>query len=374
MSVGVFEIDFPRVAAQDNVPRQDTGPAGALDAGPAPRSFLSGEENRLAAVALAAMTSVNIASANATPFNPLTLHGPSGTGKSQLALTLACQYQQRHPKARVLHVCGADFAHEFAVAVERHGMDRFRDGYRQAAMLVLDGLDALAAKPAAQQELLWTIDAILQEEGRVIVVGTAAPADLPMLLPPLRDRLLGGLCVPVAVPGFDARLALLRRYAANKQIPLPEETARFLAERLTVAAPVLCGTLLSWSAAQAGSRQPLDIAAARQYLAQRNAARQTTIRDIALKTSRQFNVTLAAMKGPGRQRRIAIARSVAIFLARRFTDQSLERIGAYFGRRDHTTALHSVRRVQELIESDPQVRTAVTALTNKLGVNNLSVR
>ncbi len=355
MSLGVFEIDFPRVA------QRDSGSSGDLPANAAHRSFLSGEENRLAAVALAALTGDT-----ATAFHPLTLHGPSGVGKSQLALTLACEYQQRHPQARVLHVCGSDFAHEFAIAIERHRMDRFRQGYRTAAMLVLDGLEALSAKPAAQQELLWTIDALSQEGGRAIVVSLVSPADLPTLLPGLRDRLLGGLCVPVVVPGAAARLALLQRFAASKQIALPEATARVFADCLAVAAPVLCGSFLSWAAQKVELGEPLSAAAAKSFLLQENLGRQATLRDIAQKTSRQFGLTMADLKGPARHRQIAVARSVAVYLAREFTSHSLERIGHYFGGRDHTTAMHSVRRAEELRESDPQVRAAVTALRKKL--------
>jgi chromosomal replication initiator protein len=381
-----------------------------------PRPFIAGDENRLAAVAVAAL-SVD----RPTPYNPLVLHGPSGTGKTHLAGGLGMDHQRRHPADRVVYVSGSDFARDYADAVDRHSVDQFRRGYRTARMLVIDGLEGLFGKAPAQGELLRTIDELLDQDARIVATARQAPALLTGspsngLSAGLRGRLSAGLCVPLALPGMAARLELLEHFARERGLELPKSVARILAEGLRTTAAELHGALVSLSfvphpavarpivgrrrateahdtAGKAASVRPadatstpgircpatghmrqtghdqghtIDVATARRFVAEREATWRVGLSKITSHTARHFGLTMADLKGPSRRRGVVQARGVAMHLARQLTDKSLEQIGSYLGGRDHTTILHGCRQTEKLLEQDPATLQAVATLRRRL--------
>jgi chromosomal replication initiator protein len=381
-----------------------------------PRPFIAGDENRLAAVAIAAL-SVD----RPTPYNPLVLHGPSGTGKTHLAGGLGMDHQRRHPADRVVYVSGSDFARDYADAVDRHSVDQFRRGYRTARMLVIDGLEGLFGKAPAQGELLRTIDELLDQDARIVATARQAPALLTGspsngLSAGLRGRLSAGLCVPLALPGMAARLELLEHFARERGLELPKSVARILAEGLRTTAAELHGALVSLSfvghqtvarppvphsavargwatedrnsagkqttsgpadaTSTPGIRCPatghndravhIDVATARRFVAEREATWRVGLSKITSHTARHFGLTMADLKGPSRRRGVVQARGVAMHLARQLTVKSLEQIGSYLGGRDHTTILHGCRQTEKLLEQDPATLQAVATLRRRL--------
>ena len=358
--------------------------------------FLAGPENRLVDVAVRSVVEQQIGG-----YNPLMFYGPSGTGKSHLVHGLAAAWKAivkeksiangvakgdspifaetrigtvTDRRQRVVCTTAVDFARELADAIETQGVDEFRAKHRNAAMLIVEDLGMLATRKSgklnAQEELIHTLDALVAENRWVVVTASAAPAALPGILPALQSRLMAGLVIPLAPPGVEARLAILEQLAAVRNIPLPEPVARVLAEGLVGTAPELAGLLMQLAMSAKMETSPLDVETARRFVAKRNGARQPTLHEIALATARHFSLRLSDLRSPVRRRALVVARGVAIYLARRLTEESLQQIGGYFGGRDHSTVMHSCRKTEELIVGDLAVREAVDQLQKSLWGDN----
>ncbi len=264
-----------------------------------------------------------------------------------------------------------DFARELAEGIETQAVDEFRAKYRAAALLVFEDLGQLATrksgKLSAQEEFIHTLDALLADGRWVVVTASAAPAELPGILPALQSRLTAGLTIPLAPPGPETRLAVLRQLAAIRNVELPDAVAQLLAEGLTGTVPELAGALVQLMMRAHVAGDPIDLPAAKRYLSVRNGKRrQPTLHEIALATARHFSLKLSDLRSPVRRRALVTARGVAVYLARHLTHESLEEIGHYFGGRDHTTVIHSCRKTEELRQTDPAIAEAIARVQKEL--------
>ncbi len=347
------------------------------------RQFIAGPENSLALVAVERLLEQGLASTpGATPsladgcvsaaapsavtFSPLVLYGLSGTGKSHLARGLARQWLQRRKQARVVCLSAAEFAGQYAEKVDNRTLDVWRAQLRAAELFVLEDLGQIIGKPAAQQELLHTLDILEQRRAAVVVTSRLAPAEMPALAAGLQSRLVGGLCVPLALPGAEARFAIVRDLAAAQQLPLAEPAARALSDALATSAPELAGALAQLALLARSEQAPLDEALVHKYLASRQPQKQPSLQVIASQTARYFALRVTELKSSSRRRAVVVARDVAMYLARQMTAKSLKQIGEYFGGRDHTTVLHGCRKTESLIQTDAGARLAVLELRRGL--------
>ena len=323
--------------------------------------FLAGPENRLVEVAVRSVFEHPLAT-----YNPLVFYGPSGTGKTHLARGLETAWKARyHRRRRVQYTTATDFARELADAIETQAMDDLRTKYRTAALLVFEDVGRLAGKPAAQAEFLHTCDALLAAGSRLVATAAAAPAELPGIVPGLQSRLAGGLSVPLLPPGPEARLAILRRLAAVRGVDLPRDAAELLANGLSATVPELFGAVVQLEVSARLRGGCIDVEMVESFLARRNGSRQPPLQQIAALTAKYFSVKLADLRGPSRRRLVVTARDVAMYLARRWTGESLKQIGEFFGGRDHSTVMHGCRKIEGLLKTDAGVRQAVQCLQQK---------
>jgi chromosomal replication initiator protein len=391
--------------------------------------FLAGPENRLVEVAVRALVEQRPNDYNPLVFcgpsgtgKSHLVHGLAAAwkargfkGDSPIFVDAKIGTVPRDRRQRVVCTTAVDFARELAEAIESQGVDEFREKYRGAHLLIVEDLGMLptrkSGKLSAQEELLHTLDALIAENCWVVVTASAPPAALPGILPALQSRLTAGLVIPLAPPGVEARLAILQQLACSRGFPLSEPVARVLAEGIVGTAPELAGSLVelamlaidsereadetgdlpgcgkgdrhllperpfgcfaqkvpvTFSAPRDLRTVQLDVEAARDFIAQRSRTPQPTLHDIALATARHFSLRLSDLRSPVRRRVLVVARGVAIYLARRLTQESLQEIGRYFGGRDHTTVLHSCHKTTELLTTDRAVREAIEQLQEDLG-------
>jgi chromosomal replication initiator protein len=325
--------------------------------------FLAGPENRLIAVAIAALLDES-----APHYNPLIIHGLSGTGKSHLARGLAAKRLLRADadSAAIVFITGADFARLLHEAIQGESTASFRRRFRRASLLIVDDLTQLATKPVAQQELIHTLDAVIDGGGQVVVTSRTAPERMNALCAALRSRLSAGLTVSLSPPAAAARLALVERFASLRRIALPEAAARTLADGLSATAPELSGALAEVQLQAQVERTAIDVRGVRRFLADRQLRLRPSLRTIASLTAKYFGLRMSDLRSPSRRRAVVQARGVAMHLARQLTDKSLERIGDYFGGRDHTTVLHSVNSTESRLRSDPTIRRAAADIRKLL--------
>ena len=338
-------------------------------------------------------------------FSPLVFYGPSGTGKSHLAWLLAARASlmrstaARTPAARatrsaalksppVYWATGADFVRQVAHAIEADGVPDFRRRILSSPAFILDGLDAVAGRGPAQGELLVLLDECRALGIPVVATASTLPLELAELSASLASRLQAGLVVPLQSPGPAARQQLLAQFALKLRFSLPVEAQRRIQERFAEAAGVrptapelyeLVRALAKLGAeAEAEEAEedatPKSLAArAAAYracvdqFADRWGARPSlSLKSVSQAVAEYFGIKPAELKGPSRRQMVVRARGVAIYLGRQLAGESLDRLGEHFGGRDHTTALHAVRKTEELLAADPNLRKAVDDLMQQL--------
>ena len=308
-------------------------------------------------------------------FNPIVFFGPPDTGKSLLVQLIAARWKHDNRAARLVVTTGADFAREYARAVETDSVPDLRLKYRRASLVAIDDLHEIGEKTSAQNELVQTLDALLVRHQRIIVTLPQPPADTPVLLPTLSSRLSAGLTVPLHPPGPAARRLILRSLASARNISVPDRVVELVASDAFTDAlkpgtvPRLLQTLLRLEQFPFDSHTPITEQDLKRRLQAAINDDEPQLQSITKRVSKYFNLRAADLKGKTRQQRVVRARGVAMFLARQLTANSLETVGRHFGNRDHTTVLHACRKTESLIDLDPSIRQAVEDLKTELTAN-----
>ncbi len=338
-----------------------SAPPGGSPRGIALAHFVAGPENYLVETAVHSVLTETRAA-----YNPVVFHGPAGTGKSHLAHGLAGAWKAQHRRQPVVLKTAVDFAREWTYAVEAQGVPEFREVFRRAALWIIEDLERLANRQAAQAELIVLLDEALAAGTRVVVTAASPPAAIAEFAPRLQSRLLDGLTVPLVPPELDARRAILADVAEMRGIAFSEEAIEALARALRVTVPRLLGAAIQLETAAAARGTAVDLELTRKHLARLRGSRRVELRAIAAATARHFALRMSELKSPSRRKIVVHARGVAMYLARELTGGSLHRIGEFFGGRDHATVLHGCRKTEELVKTEPAIRQAVQTVRDHL--------
>ncbi len=325
-----------------------------------PTFFLVGPENRLVAVAVD-----SILERGSAVYNPVTLVGPPGSGKTHLAAGLVAGWRQRYGQRGAVHVPAIDFARQWTDAVEAQATDEFHSRYRRPDLVAIDDVDVRGEKPSAQEELLHTIDALVAAGGRLLLTSTSPPGAIAGVIPALEARLMGGLVVRLALPSRAVRLAAAHKFAQLRGVDLPDEAAAVLADGLPEPLSAIWAAIMYLEVSGRLEGGKATQQRVRGYLAQRSSA-EPSLRDIAAATARHFSLRLADLRSGSRRRAVVVARDVAMYLARTLTRKSFEQIGTYFNGRDHSTVSHGCSKTAELVKSDPGLRNAIDQLRRQV--------
>ena len=291
--------------------------------------------------------------------SPILLFGNKGVGKSCLAVTLAVQWS-RLTNARPLHfTTGEGFCRDYEAAIEIDDIERFRNRHRRCRLLVIDDLDFVFSKVAAQEELMATLDALATEQRPVIVSLSRLPAPESGILPALASRLVAGFSIELHSPSLITADEILRLLVKRIDPELPHAELMKFAQRQ---ASRLNALDLDAFVNLASQHRKISGFVDKNVLAsiadQISTGTVPTVASIAKAVGRRLGIKLNELRGSTRQSKVVRARSLAILLSRRLTTLSLQHIGEYFGGRDHSTVLHSCRKIDKLLESDSELAAA----------------
>ncbi len=324
--------------------------------------FVVGPSNRLAhASALAIGENPGCA------YNPLFVHGNVGLGKSHLLQAICHTVHRRDPNARVVYMSCEDFTNAFITAIQSHQLDAFRAHYRTADILVIDDVQFLANKDKTQDEFFHTFNALYDSQKQIVLSSDRPPVEIPTVEERLVSRFKWGLVAEVEAPCFDTRVAIVRRKAAGRGIDLPEDVARFLAERVVGNIRELEGAVIKVVGVAAITEQPISLALAESCVRGIPVRHtQVSAEDIMSLITTEFAISARELVGKSRTQTVSMPRQIAMFLLREHTESSLEDVGRIFGNRDHTTVLYAVNKIRERSQKDRLFKELLDGLSNRL--------
>lgn len=300
--------------------------------------------------------------------NPLFLYGGVGLGKTHLMHAIAWHVRQHQPVRRVVYLSAEKFMYQFIRSLRYKDTMAFKERFRSVDVLLIDDIQFIAGKDSTQEEFFHTFNSLVDHNRQVVISGDCSPSDMDGMEERVRSRLGWGLVVDVCATTYELRLGILQSKAEAMDVAVPREVLEFLAAKITSNIRELEGALNRVVAHATLVGRPVTLETIPDVLADllRSCERRLTVEDIQKKVAEHYAIKVADMYSARRSRAVARPRQVAMFLAKRLTPKSLPEIGRKFGGKDHTTVMHAVRRIEALIEEDPEIREDVELLTRLL--------
>lgn len=329
--------------------------------------FVAGPTNRFAHAA-----SLAVAQNPGKQFNPLFIYGNTGLGKTHLLYAIKQYIQKNRPGVNVIYANSETFVNEFIDSLKTRSIDAYRNRYRSAVCLLIDDVQFLIGKDQSEQEFFHTFNALFETNRQIVLTSDRPPKELQPLDGRLVSRFEWGVVADIKPPDFETRLAILRNKVELEGLSIPDEILQRLAQAIRTNVRVLEGSLKSLIAYSCLTGTPVDLEAVDKILEQmkgempEESGVNPTISQIQEVVSRNYNVSVADLKDKSRSASKVLPRQVAIYLARSLTNRSLDEIGRSFGGRDHSTIVHAVNKIQDMVKSDPFISTYINKLEKEI--------
>ncbi len=325
--------------------------------------FVVGKPNELAFAA-----SRNVAESPNGKYNPLFLYGGVGLGKTHLMHAIAWDIHQRYPDRKVMYLSAERFMYRFIQALRQRDTMAFKEQFRSADVLMIDDVQFICGKESTQEEFFHTFNALVDEGKQVVLSADKSPSDLPDMEERLRSRLGWGMVADIHPANYELRLGILQSHDEKAAVKVPDKVLEFIALRVTSNIRELEGAYKRIHAQAELVGRDITVEMAKDVLKDllRASSRRTTLEDIQKKVAGHFSIRLSDMSSNRRTQTIARPRQIAMYLSKMLTTKSYPEIGNSFGGRDHTTVMHAVKRVEELMARDQEFADDVELLRTML--------
>lgn len=326
--------------------------------------FVTGSSNRFAHAAALA-----VAETPSRSYNPLFIHGHAGLGKTHLLQAIAHYVNDNYPSYRVRYVTTETLLSEFVDAIRNNTTTDFKRRYRENDVLLIDDIQFLEGKDALQEELFHTFNSLHQADRQIVLSSDRPPDAIPTLEDRLRSRFKMGLLTDIQPPDIETRLAILRTRTENESITIDGSILEFIASNITNNIRELEGALIRATAYAQLTNEPLTLDVAKHVLSDlvhEPEPRAITAQLILDSSAERFDFTVEELCGTSRRRPLVNARQIAMYVMRELTDMSYPAIAREFGGRDHTTVIHSVEKVKNVMAERRQVYDQVTELIQSI--------
>lgn len=325
-------------------------------------NFIVGASNELAFAACQ-----SIAQNPGKKYNPLFLYGGVGIGKTHLIQAAGNAFLSNNPGAKVLYITTEQFVQEFVDALRFRKTAEFAGHYRSADMLIVDDIQFIAGKDKMEEEFFHTFNALHQANKQIIISSDKPPKDIPTIQDRLRSRLGWGMTIDMQVPDLETRCAILQTKADEHNINLPMDVAVYLAENVQNNIRELEGALNQLLAfCEMRSLEPNLSIASSLLGVNKTRPKHLSAKQIIERTARHFQVPVEDILGPKRDKDIVVPRQIAMYILRSELHLSFPKIAKELGRKDHTTAIHSVEKIEKESRLDASLRTAISEIKEQL--------
>lgn len=330
-------------------------------------TFVEGSSNQYAKAASLAVAEAP----GKTRFNPLVIYGKSGLGKTHLLHAIGNLALETHKVRNVTYLSSETFTNEFIKAIQKGKVADFSSVYRNVDLLLLDDIQFFVGKERTQIEFFHTFNALHQSGKQIVLTSDRPPNELKALEERLISRFQWGLVTDIQPPDIETRIAILQKKAEQDKITVPFDVLQYIASNITANIRELEGSLIKLIAHSSFTDKPISIDLAKQVIGapipQKHV--QISIELLQEVVSEELGITTNLLKEKTRKQEVVYARQIAMYLSKELTNHSLKTIGLHFGGRDHSTVIHAVSSVEKLLESDPNTKSLVQGVIEKVSGN-----
>jgi chromosomal replication initiator protein len=303
-----------------------------------------------------------------TSFNPYLIYGGVGLGKTHLIQAVGNYVTAHFPDKTALYVSSERFTTEFVQSIQQNRINEFSMFYRQVDVLIVDDVQFFSGKEKTQEEFFHIFNALHQAGKQIVLSADRPPRDIEGIEERLLSRFQWGLSTDVQPPGFDTRVEILERKAADDGIDLSPNVIEFIAHNVKSNIRELEGALIRLLAHSTLHQRDLDLSLAKEVLHDLMEEKQPslTIEEIQRIVCEYLSIEEEQVRGKTRKREIVRARQIAMYFCKHLTQNSLKTIGLHFGGRDHSTVIHANNTVEDRLETDDQFQNTVQEIERKI--------
>lgn len=326
-------------------------------------TFVVGNSNRFAHAAALA-----VAEAPATSYNPLFLYGGVGLGKTHLMHAIGNEILKRDHSAKVLYVTSEKFTNQLINAIKDNTNEAFRNCYRNVDVLLIDDIQFIAGKERIQEEFFHTFNTLHESGKQIILSSDRPPKEIKLLEDRLKSRFEWGLIADISNPDYETRLAILRKKAQSDHIIIDDMILSNIATKIDTNIRELEGVLNKMIAKASLTHSPLTLEMAEKAINDIVSQKEKVVSPEAIQevVAKYFNINAKDLKSSKRSNDLAYPRQIAMYLCRDVAQMQLAKIGACFGKRDHTTVMHACRKIESEIKENGNTKLIVESVKNLL--------
>lgn len=326
-------------------------------------TFVCGSSNQFAHAAAQA-----VANHPASNYNPLFIYGGVGLGKTHLLSAIGNYIQDKNSRARICYYTSEKFMNELINCLRYNKMEQFRAKFRSMDVLLIDDVQFIAGKERTQEEFFHTFNSLYESHKQIVVTSDKFPKDIPDLEERLRSRFEWGLIADIQPPDIETKIAILRKKSEANNIKLTDDVGLFLATCATTNIRELEGMLIRLGAYASLTGNVISLEMAREVLKDIiiDKSRDITVEMIQKQVAEHFNLKISELKSDKRLKTVVFPRQIAMYLCRELTKSSYPEIGEKFGGKDHSTIIHSVKKMEKLIVQDYELKSTMETIKKKL--------
>ena len=368
----LFSCDFDLMVLagdEDYIPQNQEDTSLPEMAGYTFDRFIVGNSNKFAHAA-----AVAVADNPGKNYNPLFIYGNSGLGKTHLLLAIGQAIHEREPEKKIAYIKGDEFTNQLVKAIKEGTVEDFHTKYRNVDLFLVDDIQFIAGKRSTQEEFFHSFNNIYEAGHQIVITSDRPPLEMSLLDDRLRTRFEGGLMASIEPPDIETRMAIIRNKAAQLGLLLSDDAVEYIATKITANIRQLEGVIKRITAYVELTRGTATIETAKIAIADviRDGDYIPTPERIIRETAKYYNLKEEDLRGQNRAKNVAMARQVSMHLMRSLTNLSLKDIGAEFEDRNHATVLSSIRKVEDLLQKDPNMAAVVRDITSNITSNNMN--